>query len=186
MDIVTLLKSDGKAAVEVLFREEYEGLCRTAYRYLSDKVIAEDIVQEVFFELWKRRDSLEINISLPAYLRRSVVNKSLNYIRDNRRTVAVAEPGQYLSQSSAAPAVSAAELQAVLRKGIDELPDKCREAFLLSRHEELSYKEIAEKLDISVKTVEKHIAKGLAHLRVVLRAHGWKAGVMMILWLIDY
>jgi RNA polymerase sigma-70 factor (ECF subfamily) len=159
-------------ALEEVFRSEYVHLCRSALRLVGRADVAEDLVQDAFLEVWRRRENLDFRISVQAYLRRAVANRSLNYLRDNRRTTELtpeisARPGHLNGESP----TETAELQRLISDTIDRLPDKCREAFLLSRYDGFSYKEIAEKLGISVKTVEKHIAKGLLSLRNVLRAN---------------
>ncbi len=159
-------------ALEEVFRAEYVHLCRTAIRLVGRADVAEDLVQDAFLEVWRRRENLDFQISVQAYLRRAVANRSLNFLRDNRRLTELppdvaTRPGDLNGESP----TETAELQRLISDTIDGLPDKCREAFVLSRYEGLSYREIAEKLGISVKTVEKHIAKGLLSLRNVLRAN---------------
>lgn len=160
-------------ALESVFRAEYANLCRTAYRLVGKHEVSEDLVQDAFMELWKRRESLDFHISVNAYLRRAVTNRSLNYLRDNRRLVPMPDnPAAFGGSTNSNPA-EISELRELIVKTIDGLPEKCREAFILSRYEAFSYKEIAEQLNISVKTVEKHIAKGLLTLRNVLHAENF-------------
>lgn len=166
-ELIELLHSDDERAVNFLFREHYEYLCRAVYRVLPRSEVAEDLVQEVFFELWRKRHSIQINTSFKAYLRRAAVNKTLNYIRDLRlKTVDVEKAPEPASKLSEAPAIiEGKEIQESIDLAIDQLPERCRMVFVLSRFEEKSYKEIAEELDISVKTVENQISKALKLLR---------------------
>lgn len=169
--LVQLLNENSEQAVELLFRKYYSFLCRSAFRILPDESIVEDLVQEVFYELWRRRGQLQINVSLKAYLRRSIMNRALNYLRDNRKVFSeeeekaaslpdnLPEPGQQLE---------AAQLQELIDRVIDGLPERCRIVFVLSRFEEMSYQEIAEELGISAKTVEHQISKALRLLRDAL------------------
>jgi len=165
-----LLRIDSERAIEQLFEQYYAYLCRSAFRLLPDGHLAEDLVQEVFYELWKRRESLRISISLKAYLRRATVNKTLNYIRDHRKVFFEAEDHQPLAGKldDAQQRLEAAELQERIDRAIDQLPDRCRIVFVLSRFEEMTYAEIADQLNISVKTVENQISKALRSLRKAL------------------
>ncbi|MCB9278800.1 MAG: RNA polymerase sigma-70 factor [Lewinellaceae bacterium] len=169
-----LLNKDPDEAIGQLFRAFYPMVCQSALRIVADENLAEDLAQEVFFELWKRKDTLSINTSIPAYLKRAVVNRSLNYLRDNR-LISVEEeqmlnaPG--LQTSAGNTDMEASELEELILRTIDGLPDRCRLVFTLSRYEELSYQEIAGKLDISVKTVENQMTKALKVLRAALGPH---------------
>ena len=165
-----LLQKDGEKAIEWLFQEHYAYLCRAVYKILPDSNLAEDLVQEVFFELWRRKDRIHITSSIKAYLRRTAVNKTLNYIRDQKVKFDDEEKLPVLSsgEASANQQLEAEELQQLIDQTIDSLPERCRVVFVLSRFEDMSYKEIAEKLGISVKTVENQISKALKVLRRVL------------------
>ena len=169
-ELIELLKTDDERAVEFLFREHYDYLCRAVYRILPKSEVVEDLVQDVFFEFWRKRDTLNINTSFKAYLRRAAVNKTLNYIRDLRlKTVDVEKAPEAASKLAEAPEVMAGkEVQESIDNAIDQLPERCRMVFVLSRFEEKSYKEIAQELDISVKTVENQISKALKLLRETL------------------
>lgn len=166
-DLLQLFKTDPQRAIKLLFDLHYTKLTRASLRIVGEENAAEDMVQEVFCELWKKRDSLEINISPGAYLRRAVVNKSLNYIKKKKILTTEEDTAQPLasSQSSAQETLEASELERVINQAIDNLPDKARVAFSLSRFEELTYPEIAEKLGISVKTVEYQVSRALSLLR---------------------
>lgn len=137
---------------------------------MPDQNIAEDLAQEVFFDLWRKRDKLNIKTSLKAYLRRAAVNKTLNYIRDKKINFEEEDkiPDLDNEQTSVIQKMSADELQVKITAAIDSLPERCRIIFSLSRYEEMTYKEIAQKLDISIKTVENQISKALSILRVAL------------------
>ncbi len=169
-DIIELLRKDSEEAMSYLFRQQYAVLCRGAYRILGDANTAEDLVQEVFFELWRRRGELDIRTSLAAYLRRSVVNRSLNHLRNQRLPLAGTEdwPPAGLVAPPLVPSLEVLELEEAVRRAIDQLPERCRLVFVLSRFEELSHKEIAERLDISPKTVENQMTRALRLLREML------------------
>jgi RNA polymerase sigma-70 factor (ECF subfamily) len=166
-DIIKLLGQNSDEAVELLFKLHYTYLCKAAYRIIPNSSTVEDLVQDVFFEIWKKKDKLNINTSIKAYLRKSVVNKALNYIRSQR--LKFDEDERILEEHESKENISAnlevSELQLIINKAIEGLPEKCRIIFSLSRFEELSYQEISEQLGISKKTVENQISKALRILR---------------------
>ena len=172
-DIFRLLQSQPDRAIELLFREHYRYVCHAVYRVLPDWVVVEDLVQDTFYELWKKRERLTIQTSFKAYLRRAAVNKTLNYIRDHK--IKVSERAEELPLASTATTtperLAAEDLQLAIDRAIDELPDRCRAVFALSRFEDKSYREIAEALGISVKTVENQMSKALKHLRTALASY---------------
>jgi RNA polymerase sigma-70 factor, ECF subfamily len=162
------LRQGREKALEWLFREYYAYLCQSVYRLIPDGSLAEDIAQEVYFELWRKRKVLVITTSARAYLRRSAVNKALNYLRDQRLPLDD-EPlllDQVEShQVNAGQRMEAEELQQQIDRAVEALPDRCRLVFVLSRFEEMANKEIADELGISVKTVENQMTKALRLLR---------------------
>ena len=165
--IKKLLSDDPGKGIELLFQTYYVWLCKVVFRIIPDRGVAEDLVQDLFLSLWKRKDSLEIKISLKAYLRRSAVNKSLNYIRDKK--LQYEDDSHYVNVASSLHSVEAkmaeAEMQKKIDLAIDALPERCRIIFVLSRFEEKTYQEIADDLEISIKTVENQISKALKILR---------------------
>lgn len=181
-DIINLLNSNSEEAFEKLFRLYYGFLCKTVYRVIPDKLIAEDLAQEVFYELWRKKDQLKINVSLKAYLRQSASNRALNYIRDQRMKFTDQEklPEAQSQQLNSLQQLQVNELQELINKSIAGLPERCRIVFSLSRFEEKSYKEIAELLDISVKTVENQISKALKVLREKIGPHVHKGLVLLL------
>lgn len=171
LDIQSLFRQEPEKAIEALFQLYYVYLCQAAIRIISDARLAEDLTQEVFFELWRKKEGIAFTISIKAYLRRAVVNKALNHIRDRKKITD--DEDKLLNVESVAPSVNqlldAEELQQLIDRSIDTLPEKCRVVFVLSRFEEMSYQEIADHLGISIKTVENQIVKALKHLRTALQ-----------------
>ena len=169
-EIFRLLRTAPDEAIELLFREHYRYVCHAVYRVLPDWIVVEDLVQDTFYELWKKRDRLRIQTSFKAYLRRAAVNKTLNYLRDQK--IKVSERAEELPLASGATTthqqLDAEDLQRAIDRALDELPERCRAVFMLSRFEEKSYREIAEALGISVKTVENQMSKALKLLRGAL------------------
>ena len=164
------LQKDPEKTIARLFREHYPYLYRSAYRVIPDTKVAEDLVQDVFYELWKKRERLQIKSSIKAYLRRAVVNKALNYIRDQKIVPEGEEGLVRLDNSELNPqqAVELNELEQRIHGAIKALPERCRVIFSLSRFEEMTYQEIADQLGVSIKTVEHQISKALKLLRQVI------------------
>lgn len=181
-EILILLNEDQDAAIEYLFKKYYSYLCIIANRVLKNQETSEDIVQEVFCDLWKKRGNFKIKSSVQYYLRKATVNKTLNYIRDNKFIYDDDDkqfefvPDSYSIELN----LEKEELEKRIHEGIDRLPEKARMVFQLSRFEHLSYKEIAEKLGISIKTVENHISKALKLLRVHLKPYTDKILLIII------
>lgn len=143
---------------------------RAAEAIVRSRAVAEEIVQDVMLELWKRRSSLAEDSSPQAYLFQSTRNRSLNHVRHER----VAKQGEPFASrpeavdSAAHSQVVEDEMRAAVRQAMDTLPDRCREVFELSRVHGLKYSEIASVLGISVKTVEAQMGKALRILRTQL------------------
>lgn len=153
--------------LESLFHLHYDELCRYAHTIVKDQFEAEDVVQGLFIKLWEKRKSLDVLNNTRAYLYRSTHNESLNAVKKlNRRTIGVDDQELKLSETNDASSILIGEeLQERIDVALETLPEKCQEVFRLSRFEQLSYKEIAEQLSISVKTVENHMGKALRLMR---------------------
>jgi RNA polymerase sigma-70 factor (ECF subfamily) len=168
-------KKDTSETFKRLYFEYYAVLCRSVYRFVKDEEATKDIVQDVFIKYWKRLGEMQVLESEIAYLRKSCINAALNYLKEKeRRDQRESHFAKEIDDSgdrSERPDMkySLNETSRNIESAIDQLPPACRQAFLLSRYEEKSYKEIAEILHISVNTVEKHIGKALKKLREVLK-----------------
>ena len=154
------------------FDKYYNDLCNFVNIYLHDKVLAEEIVQDIFVYLWGNKENLRINTSVKAYLFTASKLKSLNHLRDTRNQKRIIDQ---LGKSAASDTidfddslVDTEEFRKILDAAIEQLPPKCKKIFLLSKKEELSNKEIAEQLGISVKTVENQMTVALKKLREYL------------------
>lgn len=179
-----LLSTDAEKAFEWLFRRYFSELCQVVYRVAHDEHLAQDLVQEVMYELWRKREQLTISISLRAYLKRAVLNRTLNYLRDNRLWSSEERmPEIAVEESDPVDLLRSEELQELVDAAIDELPEKCRIVFVLSRYEELSYRDIASQLGIAEKTVENQVSKALKYLRQRLLPY-LKSGLLLFgFWL---
>ena len=168
-----LLKQGDQTGLNALFKSYYRLVCTIAYRMINDAQIAEDIGQEVFMELWRKREQIEIKSTVKGYLSRTASNKTLNYIRDRKINLSRGqeiEPDT-LGSIEMQDKANLEDLKQKIAAAVQNLPEKCRLVFLLSRDQEMSYKEIAEALDISTKTVENQISKALKMLRGQLGAY---------------
>ena len=172
-DILTRLRASDKSALKELFQQHYKPVCKTIFRFIRDQSTVEDLAQEVFIRFWEKREKINITSSLSAYLRRMAINEALGYLRRNKRfeEEELTPDISSGSDSSAEEAYLHTELQESVTAAINTLPPKCRAVFQLSRYEELTYKEIAEKMGISVKTVENQMGKALKILRQRLRSY---------------
>lgn len=163
-----------RSTFESLFRSEFKGLVRFAITYVKDYEAAREVVQEAFLTLWEKRREVDMEKSVKSYLSTAVRNRSLNYLRDNKKfdsglmEVEGIFPEKAEEQSDM---LVASELKNKIDTAINGLPEKCREVFLLNRNEHLKYKEIADRLGISVKTVETQMSKALQHLREHLKEY---------------
>jgi RNA polymerase sigma-70 factor, ECF subfamily len=161
------LRKGEDEAFATIFRANYPAMVGVCERMTRDRAVAEEIVQEVFLELWRRREKLTVEDSLRAYLFRSTRNRALNHLRH----IKVEKQGEpFAAGPSATSPVGSAnlveeELQQALRSAVESLPDRCREIFEMSRVGGLRYVEIAETLGISVKGVEAQMGKALRLLR---------------------
>ncbi len=165
------LSAAGNAALfESIFKGHFKGLHGYACSIVKDEATAEEMVQNVFLKLWERKEQIEIQQSATAYLYRSVYYECLNYLKHAKvRSAHQSRVTHHFSEAE--PAVDNAavkELQLKIHEALKELPEQCRTVFQMSRYEELKYKSIADKLGISVKTVENHIGKALRILRTKL------------------
>jgi len=171
---------DGEKDFKQVFDSFYPRLLRFAKGYVCNRFDAENIVQDVFLRLWEKRTLLPKDINLQAYLLTMIKNQCMDFLKHQQVVERHSVNWDSALQQEAAfnyyaisrfnpeqPDVES--LERLVEKAINELPEQCRKAFELSRYEELKYKEIADKMGISVKTVETHISHALKKLRVTLK-----------------
>jgi len=160
-----LIQQKDESAFEAYYKENYQACCLTAYRYLRDRATARQVVNDVFLVLWTQAASIRIETSLRAYIYRAIVNRSLNLLKKERRqTHRLVELIDLPDPTAGTRRMEQTELNARLMKAIDELPEQCGKVFRMSRFQNMKRQEIADKLGISVKTVQHHIARALADL----------------------
>ena len=143
-------------------------MCRFSLKYVGDLDEAKGLVHEVFVSVWEKFDSLPADVNYNSYLYTAVRNRSLNYIRDKKKNVMLENVGEHELAESGDPLV-ASELETEIEMAIQSLPEKCREVFELNRVEGLKYAQIADKMNISIKTVEAQMSKALSVLREHLK-----------------
>ena len=163
------IAEDNHAAFKILYERYWQELLDAAYKRLKDPQIAEDIVQEVYAHLYKARKTLVVSTSLSGYLHTVLKYKVLDEVR--RQLVRERYREEWfrdrpnLSTSETSQLLEEKEMQALLEEAGSHMPPKCREVFFLRQREQLSYKEIAQRLNLSEKTVEGHLHRA----RVILK-----------------
>jgi RNA polymerase sigma-70 factor (family 1) len=167
-DLVKLLAQDDPHAFEQLYTRHWAHLYQSAFFVLHDRDACKDIVQDVFAWLWEHRYSLQV-ASVTAYLKAAVKFKIANYIRSGRVRHSFFEELAHFTPSVLSPGAEelaeVRELQTIIQQAIVKLPAKCQEIFRLSREERLTNQEIADRLGLSVKTVENQMTIALRRLR---------------------
>ena len=165
---------------EKIFRDFFAPLMAFARKILLDEDDARDVVQKVFIGIWEKQQEIDLSTSLKSYLFTSVHNRSLNVIRD-RKKFSSAEVPEVAGEWDVSTQIESMELEGKIMEVIGSLPEKCREVFELNRFEGLKYIEIAEQLNISVKTVENQMSKALKILREKLLKY-----MTILLWLVMF
>jgi RNA polymerase sigma-70 factor (ECF subfamily) len=161
-------------AFEEIFRKYYAVLCQWAYRYLKDKDSSEEVVQDLFYHIWRDRSTLTIHTSAKSYLYKAVSNNCNMILKKQiRRTEIETELARNAKQDQSQPAdlLETNELREVVEKTLGELPERPATIFRMSRYEGKKYREIAEELSISVKTVESNMGKALELFRKNLQEY---------------
>lgn len=169
--VTTLLGKRDEIAFEQVFKTHFKRLHAYAFTLLQNETEAEEIVQQVFFKLWDRNESLSISGSVTAYLYRAVHNESLNHIKHQKvKTSHQLQVAYRMKNESEQPGkkLLGRELEKKIHEALNELPEQCRTIFQMSRFDDMKYREIADKLDISVKTVENQMGKALKLMRAKL------------------
>jgi len=168
--IQSLARRD-EASFEQVFKTHFKNLHAYACSITKEETVAEEVVQNVFVKLWERSEALSISGSLPAYLYRAVYNESLNYLKHQKVRSAYGQHVVHTMKNETehgGKKLQLKELEGRLAEAMNDLPEQCRTIFQLSRFEELRYREIADRLGLSIKTVENQMGKALKILRVKL------------------
>lgn len=159
---------------ELIFRKYYVRLCGFANKFIANTPEAEEIVQEVFLNIWAKRDRLKLNNEIKPYLFKSVQNLCFNFIEhqkvvDSYYSVIEVVYKNKKEEFDTYESVLFTEFQAKVEEAIGSLPEECRKIFKMSREDGLKYAEIADKLNLSVKTVETQMSRALSKLKIELK-----------------
>lgn len=166
------LKNDDQSAFTVIFTKYYQDLVQFSYSFTRNSDYSEEIVQEVFLKLWENRNSLVIHSSLKSFLLKTVQNRSIDSLRHlgiTSKYAAAILDHPLLSENDTENYILHSELEAKFNQAMDKIPAQYAEAFRMSRIELLNYQEIAQKLGVSVRTVEVRISRALGLLKEELK-----------------
>ncbi|MEY4538719.1 MAG: hypothetical protein RLZZ306_476 [Bacteroidota bacterium] len=162
---------NSRKGFELLYNRYYKPLCSHAVRFIYSKDVAEDIIAEIFYNIWKNQSFLHINISFRAYLFAAVRNRCILYLQQEYgKNSSLENPILQYPEANVAPdqMLFYDDLLKQIEQAISQLPPQCQKVFLMNRFEGKKYKEIADELQLAQKTVEAHINKALVHLREVV------------------
>lgn len=180
-EILTQIRNGNQKAFEKIFNEYYRRLFYYAREYVIDVEIAREFVQEAFLKLWENRATLNERTNFEAFLFTILRNDCLNYLKQvavkkrynkfSQQTIFELQLNYEALKDKTSELLFFEELRKEIDNAIEELPPKCREIFMMSRYNEMKYKEIAVKLKISVKTVENQISEALKRLRQTIKKY---------------
>ena len=163
------VRNDSASAFEAMYRYYYEQLCQFAFRFVNNHAAAEDLVHNVFYNIWKNRTDWDPKGPLVSYMFRSVKNQALKYLahrkvqnRDELKDLSIL-PDQH--RMNPEEKYRGEEFEEAVRKAVEQLPERRKIIWLMHREDKLTYREIAEILDLSVKTVETQMSRSLKFLR---------------------
>ncbi|MDD4406181.1 MAG: RNA polymerase sigma-70 factor [Parabacteroides sp.] len=170
---------DDEQAFKILFLEFYPALCVFATRYVTQEETARDIVQNVFFKIWDKRKSMYVTSNFRNFLVTSVRNNCIDYLRKNELESRYMEKcGMSDFHTSPEEVYTLKELEISIGNALTKLPPNIREAFEMNRYKGMTYTAIAEKMEVSPKTIESYISRALKFLRVELGEY------LSFLWLL--
>jgi RNA polymerase sigma-70 factor, ECF subfamily len=182
-DIIKQIEQGNIKAYELLFRKYYKELCLFSLKFVRQQEIAEEIVQDIFIVFWEKEKGISLQVSVKAYLYTAVKNSSLNYMKSLfakqsfdrdflQKDILMAHPSP--------DEIGYKELENLVAEAIAMLPERCKIIFSLSRNAGLSYQEIADQLNISVKTVEAQMSIAIKKLKGFLYQH-WDTIIVLII-----
>ena len=165
-ELIISIKKGNEQAFDVLFKKYYAQLARFANMFTKDADNADEVVQSFFVKLWQNRNNLKINTSVKSYLFTSVRNASLNFLKKEKTRTLYEEKVE--TEDTKIKEDKSLEFKVAYNEAIKNLPERTRQVFVLSKNEGLTYKEIAEYLEITAKTVENNMGIAFRKLRKIL------------------
>jgi RNA polymerase sigma-70 factor, ECF subfamily len=181
-EVLEGLRNSDEMVFENIFKNYYQRLCSYAHSIIYDLDEAEETVQNTFLILWEKRETIDIHTSMKSYLYQAVHNSCLNRIKHYKVRRKYGEDMKREAEvvfDNASQLLLDKEIEKQMNLAIESLPKQCKAVFKLSRFESLTYAEIAEQLNLSVKTVDNHMVRALKLLRVKLKDY-----LPLLLWLI--
>ncbi len=170
-----VIEHDDVSAFRGLFKKYYTPLCYYSMKTVGNKEIAEEVVSDVFMKFWRDRHKIQIHTSFDAYIFRSVKNHSLDYLRSSLNEKIIKEPitGYYndtIAADNESPINQSQYLETaqIIEEAISRLPQQCQLIFRMNRLDGLKYREVAQELNLSMKTIEAQVSKALKQLRTEL------------------
>ena len=167
-NLVKEIKEGNEHSFKLLFTTLWNPLLNFTFRIVKDVQIAENILQDIFAHLWQNRQNLDEEGNLKSYLYTSAKNKALNHLKRPDTYFESTDDNEYLLNDEVTERVINEELETAIDKAIDSLPEKCKMIFKMNKNDKLTYKEIADILNISQKTVETQMSRALKKLRIML------------------
>jgi RNA polymerase sigma-70 factor (ECF subfamily) len=178
---MTLISKGDQKAFEHVYQSYFKVLLNYAREILKDNFLAEEAIQEVFIKLWQQRETIKIEQSLKSYLFKSTFHYCVNHLKHIKvedkfkafflHHVPMGDSNEALSEDFPLAGLLESELEQIIARAIDSLPDQCRRVFLMSRNENLKHEVIAQKLDVSVNTVHTQILRALTKLRIEIKKY---------------
>ena len=177
-ELLILLRQGDRESFGILYSKYWKRLFNAAYKRLQSREIVEEIIQDIFVDLWAKRETIQIHSSLQGYLFTALRYQLFSYFRAQlvrKQHVAYVLTHAEEYENLVEDQLFYEELARALESGIENLPEKCRVVYQLSRNENLTYKEIAGHLHLPIDTVEKQMVKALKLLRIQLKDYAWLA-----------
>lgn len=169
------IKRGEKKAFDRLFEDHFQNLCNYAFLFVKDETAAEEIVAEVFYRLWCKRNEINIRVSIKKYLFKSVYNVSLNYLKHigvvnyyKDLSIIMHKEKEIFSEdygSTPLAMLEYDEMEELVNNIIDNLPEQCKKIFTMNRFKGMKYQEISKELNISMSTVKYHMSTALNTLK---------------------
>lgn len=189
--LIDAIVSRDKKVFELFYKQYYKQLFALAYRYTGSLQSAEEVVHDVFIMIWNKADQLNIQHSMKSYLFRSVVNSALNVIKKEKsdaqkRTAYLSVHDTELSDTDEHQKDTEEAMLKGLEEALELLPERCRQVMYLSRFGKLKQREIAEQMDISIKTVKNHLTYGFQKLREHMESRKHVIINILILFIINF